>query len=150
MKEWVVKLIDKWIGTPLVVLLCLAGLFRKKTGKIENILVIMFWGIGSNITALPAVKALRMRFPNAKIAVLVPEKNKDLFYKNKNIDELIFVDLGFLNIIRLAGKMRDQFDVAIDTEHWLNISAILSLFLLFFIFFRYSFFQKVIVNFIIW
>jgi len=122
-----VKFIDRFIGTPLIIKLwLLSKIFKKTSKKIEKILVIMFWGIGSNICVLPCIKALKEKFPHAEITILAPEKNKDLFYKNKHIDNRIFVDLGLKSLLKLLSKIRNKYDVVLDYEHWLNISAIMA------------------------
>tara|TARA_Y100000310_G_scaffold332444_1_gene408028 strand:+ start:2895 stop:4010 length:1116 start_codon:yes stop_codon:yes gene_type:complete len=126
MEHSLVKIIDRFIGTPLILVLWLFKFFKKPSKSIKKILIIMFWGIGSNLYVLPCIKALKERFPKAEITVLAPEKNKDLFYNNKNIDHKIFVDLGFRQLLGLLLEIRNKYDVVIDYEHWLNISAIIS------------------------
>tara|TARA_Y100000310_G_scaffold343214_1_gene449829 strand:+ start:546 stop:1718 length:1173 start_codon:yes stop_codon:yes gene_type:complete len=121
-----VKIIDRFIGTPLILVLWLFKLFKKPSKKIEKILIIMFWGIGSNIYVLPCIKALKEKFPNAELTILAPEKNKDLFYKNKNIHNKIFADLSLFALIKQLFQIRNKYDLVIDYEHWLNISAIIA------------------------
>jgi len=126
MDHSLVKFIDRFLGTPLILVLWLFKLFKKPSKKIEKILIIMFWGIGSNIYVLPCIKALKEKYPNAEITILAPEKNKDLFYKNRNIDNKIFVDLSLFGLIKQLSQIRNKYDLVIDYEHWLNISAIIA------------------------
>ena len=62
------------------------------------------------------------------LTVLVPEKNKDLFYNNKYIDNIILIDLDLFNLLKTIIKNYNKFDVVIDMEHWLNISSIIAFF----------------------
>jgi len=122
-----IKFLDKHFGGILINLLYLFGkVNKKKSEKTEKILVIMFWGIGSIINAMPVLRALKERYPKAKITVLAPKKNKDLFYDNKFINDAIFIDLSISNVIKTWFQIRNKFDLVIDTEHWLSISTILS------------------------
>ena len=124
-----IKKLDKFFGTLLVVKLGIIGkIFRRKPKKIKKILVIMFWGIGSNINSIPIVRELKRNFGDAKVDVLAPRKNKDVFYGNNNIDNLVYVDLSLLGLFKTVFKIWGKYDVVIDTEHWLNVSAILSFF----------------------
>ena len=129
MKKSLIKFIDRYFGIPLCVILYFFSLFKKKSKEINDILVIMFWGIGSNINAIPILKALRKKYPKARLGVLIPKKNEDLFYKNKYVDNSLFLELSFFPLIKLLITKRNKFDLVIDTEHWLNISAIISYFL---------------------
>jgi heptosyltransferase-2 len=129
MNEKIIKTIDGYIGAPLCIFLWIINkvLKRKAWGR-NKILVIMFWGIGSNINSLPAVKLLKTKFPKAKIDILAPKKNKDLFYNNKNINKLIDIDLSLFSLVTLLFRLRNKYDIVIDMEHWLNISSIISFF----------------------
>ncbi len=130
MRIKLIKFMDKYFGVMAVILLKFLSLFsRKKPEKdIKKILIIMFWGIGSNIVVLPSIKALKKKFPKAEIDVLAPEKNMDLFYGNKNIKNKIFVGLGLFSLIKTIKKVNKKYDLVFDFEHWLNISAIISFF----------------------
>ncbi len=129
MKEKIIKIIDRTAGSALCCLLYLIDKLKKKDIKeIKNILIIMFWGVGSNINSLPAITALKKHFPGSEITVLVPEKNKDLFYNNKNIDKTVFIDLNMSALKKTISEIKGRFDLVIDMEHWLNISAIFSYF----------------------
>jgi len=129
MKKSFIKFIDRYLGTILVFKLYFFSLFKRKSKEINNILVIMFWGIGSNVNSSPILKALRRKYPKAKITILIPKKNKDLFFNNKYIDDKLFLNLNVGPLIKLLISKRNKFDLVVDTEHWLNISAIISYFL---------------------
>jgi len=124
-----IKFADRWIGTPLCYALYLADKFRKNGRNTpKKILVILFWGIGSNVNSLPAIKVLKSKFPKSKITVLAPLKNKELFYGADYIDKMIYIDIGIWRLIKTIFRVRGRFDLVIDMEHWMNISAIISFF----------------------
>ncbi|MBI2653426.1 glycosyltransferase family 9 protein [Candidatus Woesearchaeota archaeon] len=126
---FLIKLVDKHVGN----LLCnFLGIFKKNklkdTKRIEKILVIQLWGIGETILALPAIGALRRKFQDAEIGVLVTSRNKDVFFNNKNVNKVITLKLNPFSIINFILKNAKKYDLAIDMEEYLNISAIISFF----------------------
>ncbi len=92
----------------------------KKPKKIKKILVIKLWALGDSILLLPTIKALKEKYPSARIDVLAHPKNKVIFEGQKFIDEII--DFGFFNILKLFGR----YDLCIDAEPFLNVSAIIA------------------------
>ena len=126
---FIIKLIDKYIGS----LLCnFLGLFNKKkpvkSAETDRILVVQLWGIGETILILPSIQALRERFPKAKIDVLATPRNKEVFFRNKNISEVISLMLNPLSVIYFVLKNMKKYDLVVDMEEYLNISAIISFF----------------------
>ena len=125
-----IKLIDKHVGN----LLCnFLALFNKKKASdnlkiINKVLVIQLWGIGETILTLPAIGALRRRFPKAEINVLATSRNKDVFFNNKNIDNAISIKLNPFSILGFLSRNIKKYDLVIDMEEYLNISAIISFF----------------------
>jgi lipopolysaccharide heptosyltransferase II len=61
--------------------------------EIRKILLVKLDHIGDMILALPAIKMLRMRFPNAYITMLSTSWPKDIVEKVTEIDEVMFFDL---------------------------------------------------------
>ncbi len=126
-----IKLIDKYIGN----LLCnFLAFFKEKEGYIKSdsvpnrILVVQLWGIGETILTLPAIVALRKRFPKAEIDVLATSRNKDVFFNNKNINKIKIIELSIFSIINFVIGNIKSYDLVIDMEEYLNISAIISFF----------------------
>ena len=125
----VIKFIDKYVGN----LICrfLAFFNRQQTKeniKIDKILVIQLWGIGETILVLPAIEALREKFPKAEIGVLATSRNKDVFFNNKNVNKIITLRLNPLSLFNFILKNIKKYDLVVDMEEYLNISAILSFF----------------------
>ncbi|MBW2984847.1 glycosyltransferase family 9 protein [Candidatus Woesearchaeota archaeon] len=125
----IIKFIDRYIGNVLCLILGLINLFRKKTPPdIKNILVIQFWGIGETILTLPAINALRLKFPKAKISILATQRNKDVYESFEGYNKLELIDLGVFSIIKFIINNHRKFDLVVDMEEYLNISAIIALF----------------------
>ena len=89
----VIKFIDKHLGS--VICNFLAFFNKKKSAdiKADKILVIQLWGIGETILTLPAIEALRKKFPEAEINILATSRNKDVFFNNKDINNEAIVDI---------------------------------------------------------
>ena len=124
-----IKLVDKSMGN----LVCnFLSLFNKQRPannvKIDKILVIQLWGIGETILTLPAIEALGKKFPEARIDVLSTTRNNDVFFGNKSISNIIAIKLNPLSILKFVLKNIKKYDLAIDMEEYLNISAIISFF----------------------
>lgn len=88
----------------------------------KNILVIKISSLGDVILSVPSLKAIRKRFRNGLIKVLVDVKFRDVLDGCPYVDEVITCDLkgrdrgkGFL---ALAGRLRSEsFDVSIDLQN---------------------------------
>ena len=128
MKAETIKAIDRYIGIPLCAFLAIFKTFRKKSNEVRNILAIVFWGIGSSVNTLPVLRALKKMYPNAKLTVITPTKNADLLYNNKHIDDIILIDMNIFSLLKVIKQITGKYDLVVDMEHWLNISAILSFF----------------------
>jgi heptosyltransferase-2 len=84
-----------------------------------DILMISLAGIGDTIMATPALKALRDRFPDARLDVLVMQKaSRDLLSSNPHVDEVLYWDfLGRRPLESLAyvlGLRRRRYDVTVN------------------------------------
>lgn len=125
----VIKFVDGVFGSPICFFLGLLGkICPKKEIKIKKILMIQLWGIGESILTLPAIHALRKKYPKATINVLATERNRDIYYKQKDSDNVLLVDLGVFSILVFMFKNIRKYDLVIDMEEYLNISSIMSFF----------------------
>ena len=98
------------------------------TKSIDKILIVQLWGIGETILALPTIEALRKRFPKVEINVLATSRNKDIFFGNKNINNIISIKLNPFSALNFILKNIKKYDLIIDMEEYLNVSAIISFF----------------------
>ncbi len=84
--------------------------------------------LGDLLIATPAVRALRRKFPNAFIAIVVREYTAPVVQNNPYVDEIIvfYEKLWRWNVhkvITFWNEVRNDFDCTIGTEH--NFSLIL-------------------------
>jgi ADP-heptose:LPS heptosyltransferase len=93
--------------------------------EFKNILVIHFGQLGDVVLGLPALKAIRKRFPNARITTLLGKPGGDIVALAKTADEIITVDRVALrdgskitSIARIFALVKDirrrKFDFVID------------------------------------
>lgn len=128
----IIKFIDRHLGS----LICsFLSFFNNQNAaknvepnKINKILVVQLWGIGETILALPAIDSLRKKFPKAEINILATERNKDVFFKNKSVNSPLQIKLNPLSIISFILRNFKSYDLVVDMEEYLNISAIISFF----------------------
>lgn len=123
------KFVDKYLGGILCLLLWAIGLvffFMPKRKSIQKIAVIRLWAIGEALLTLPMIHELRKKYPKAEITLIARKRVLDVFYKNKDISNIILFEPNNLGNVFRNFK---RFDVAIDTEPWLRISAILGFWL---------------------
>jgi len=95
----------------------------KDAASSTNILIIKLGALGDTILVTPSLRAIRERFPGARIKLLVGIENREVFANSPLIDELIVCDFknrdrGFRGILRVAGKLRSEgFDITIDFQN---------------------------------
>ncbi|MBR9705862.1 glycosyltransferase family 9 protein [Candidatus Pacearchaeota archaeon] len=126
----VIKFLDKYLGRLICLILSFFRIFySKKEIEINKILIIQLWGIGESILTLPAISGLRKKFPKANIDILLTDRNKDVYYNNKDINKQISLKLNPFSIKLFILKNFRKYDLVIDMEEYLNISSIISFFI---------------------
>ena len=91
----------------------------------QNILVIDFGQLGDVVLSLPALRALRKRFPNARITVAVGKPGAEIIKLSGYSDALLEVDrvalrdgnklVSIARIFKLVGQVRSaRFDFVVD------------------------------------
>lgn len=121
-----IKFVDKYLGNLLCVIL--KSKKSKKPKLLKNILIIQLWGIGETILVLPTIRALRNKYKKSKITVLTTKRNYDVFYNNKDVNNVIALNLNPISVLNFIIKNKDKYDLTIDMEEYLNVSAIISFF----------------------
>tara|TARA_Y100000310_G_C20631524_1_gene788903 strand:- start:787 stop:1815 length:1029 start_codon:yes stop_codon:yes gene_type:complete len=102
-------------------------LSKKGNEKLDRILVIQLWGIGESVLTLPTVYELLKKFPDSKIDILLTDRNKDVYYGINGLRK-VNLKLNPLSILKFVINNYRKYDVVIDMEEYLNISAIISFF----------------------
>ena len=98
----------------------LKSLDRKQTGlehfdpsAIKNILVVSSTAIGDTLLSTPAIRAVRERYPQAKIIAHFNAWNAELFENNPHIDGIIRYYGGYRRFVRTIREFRKHnFDLA--------------------------------------
>jgi lipopolysaccharide heptosyltransferase II len=115
------KILDSKIGF-LAVLLLPVPVRKTSTPKINSVLIIRPGGIGDAVLLIPAVNALKKKFPDIQIAVLAEKRNASAFKLCPSVDEVLHYDKPK----ELLKALRGNYDVAIDTEQWHRLSAVVA------------------------
>jgi len=90
------------------------------TQKIEKILVIMLAGLGDLVMSSPALRALRKRFPQAEISLLIFKQNEEMGRNCPYVNKVFVFTRGFLpqnlinNFKTLINLRKNNFDLAIN------------------------------------
>jgi len=88
-----------------------------------NILVIKMSAVGDVILATASLKAIRRKYPKAKICCLVGKEARIVLQKCPYINELIVVDLqhkekGFWGACKFSRRLREyRFDIVVDLQN---------------------------------
>lgn len=115
------KFLDAALGRIVVSLLPKSSVC-KVSDSISSFLIIRPGGIGDAVLLIPALHALREKFPAAKITVLAEYRNSTVFRLCPDIDSVLQYD----NPSGLLQAVRGDYDVVIDTEQWHRLSAVVA------------------------
>lgn len=138
MKIATMKIIDKYVGMPLSVLLLLyeylKRIFIKRTKpeKIRKILLMKFFGMGSIILSTPLIGLLRERFPDSEITLLTFHQNKELTEVLNLADKYYFLRTKtfshfMIDVLKTIIFLRtERYDVVFDLEFFSNFSLTMS------------------------
>jgi lipopolysaccharide heptosyltransferase II len=91
--------------------------------KRQNILVIKISAIGDVVLSIPSLRAMREKFPDASIKMLVGVKSRNSLKGCPYINDTIVCDFdgkdkGVLGLLRLAGNLRRyDFDIVLDLQN---------------------------------
>ena len=91
------RLLDKYLGVFLCYFLIYLnklttmGTHRSEKDQIKKILMIKFVGIGNLVMILPTIKAIRKRYPEARIDVFTLVQNKEVLQNNSFINNTYLI-----------------------------------------------------------
>ncbi len=90
------------------------GLKHFKPEKVKNILLVSSTAIGDTLLSTPAIRAVRERYPQAKITAHFNIKNIELFDNNPDIDGIIPYYGGYRKFLKTIMEFRTHnFDLAL-------------------------------------
>ena len=116
------RLIDKYVGFFIVLVLGFLKIFDKKPRKRKKILVIKLWAIGDSVLTLTLIKAIKTKFKNSAVDVLTRKRIMSVFQAYENVDCIYNMD-NKKQFIKLLFSFR-KYDFVFDCEPYLNLSAI--------------------------
>lgn len=79
---------------------------KSKKSELKNVLVVSNTGFGDTILSTPAIKSLRINYPNIKITFLVNSNFYSLFKDFEYVDDILVYKSGLLNQIKLILKLK--------------------------------------------
>jgi ADP-heptose:LPS heptosyltransferase len=120
MKTTTLKSIDKVLGSSIAA--CVPAARRKGIDEPRSFLVIRPGGIGDAVLLVPALLAIRERFPDAEITLLAERRNAEVFSLTPAVDKRLLYDTPS----ELFQALRGRYDVVIDTEQWHRLSAVVA------------------------
>ncbi len=90
--------------------ICMLPFKFKKLKIPKRILIVELKFIGDIIVTTPTIRALKQKFPNSKIDILVPESMRDVLYGNPNLNEILPFDNDFK---KWTEKIKGKYDLAV-------------------------------------
>ena len=133
-----IRFTDKYFGTVLRIALYYYQKFRdlfpqrQHREPYKRLLVVKFWGIGNIVRVSPTLKAIRKRFPEARITFITLSQNRGVYEKGELFDEIIFLNLHSVGaflwdvVVKYFILRRKKFDLVLDLEPLANFSEIIS------------------------
>lgn len=124
------KSLDRYAGGTAVRLLGLWNFHRTKgppfveivPARVERVLFIRPGGIGDLLLLLPSIRAVRERFPKARITLVGERRNRVAAELTDLLDEIICYDESPVRFLR--SLQSGDFDIAVDSEQFHYSSAL--------------------------
>lgn len=136
------RTIDQYVGTPICIFLgflkAILNMFSKNKPTAikapKKILAIKFWGMGTILFISPTLRAIKKKFPYAKIYILTLPQNRAMCEMLPCIDEIICFNMKnpavfIYNFFKTIGILwMKRFDTLIDFEFFTNFASIVTFF----------------------
>lgn len=130
------RFLDKYLGTPICVFLTffdrVKGFFQPPPvfdpKKVEKILLIKTVALGDLILLLPTLKAIKLTFPQAHLALLTTPRVREVVEGHDFIDEIIYFEpTRFKSLKNIFRQLREKkFSLVIEAEHYYRFTTIIS------------------------
>jgi len=120
LRVFALKLIDRMVGG--IATAVLPAPARGTLAEPRRILVIRPGGMGDAVLLIPALLALKDRFPSAKITLLAERRNAAAFSLCPAVDRVLLYE----KVCDLVSAARGGYDAVIDTEQWHRLSAVVA------------------------
>lgn len=116
------KAADSVVGRIAACLAPLVPFSIHNEGGIASILLIRPGGIGDAVLLVPAIHALKEKFPDARITLLAERRNAAAFALCPKVDRVLHYDTPS----ELFSAIRGRYDLVIDSEQWHRLSAVVA------------------------
>jgi len=116
------KKIDQIVGRLFVKLLPSPSARPVDFSSSTQILLIRPGGIGDAVLLIPAIQALREKYPHCRIDILAEKRNSQIFSLCQTIRRVYRYD----NVSEFLTVFKVRYDLVIDTEQWHRLSAIIA------------------------
>ncbi len=131
------RLLDRWLGKPLVACAAVVRSARRRpffaaNAPVRRILFVKLWGMGSVILSEPALRWLKQRHPSAEIHYLTLARNRavlDLIPVASTVYTVNFENLGKLvweGAALFRRLRREPYDLVFDAEFFTNFPGLLA------------------------
>jgi heptosyltransferase III len=120
------KLLDRYVGIPIVLLLGLFKRRRKISHDIKHVGLMKTGAIGDTVLLLGVLESIRSAYPVAKISVFLGSSNANMAVFMPGINVVLIPVTKLLKSIQLIRQ--EKCDVLIDFGQWPRLDAILSFF----------------------
>ena len=128
-KELIVKIADNLLRIYYYLDYILTGKIFKKKNKVKKIIIINYGYLGDSILNVPLIKAIRNKFKDAKITMVVNPKFKNIWEDFKEVNNIVEYDCPWIRYnqrtklrdireyFKLIKKLKKQkFDLGIDSR----------------------------------
>ncbi|WP_148335293.1 MULTISPECIES: glycosyltransferase family 9 protein [Bacillus] len=121
------KLIDKYIGIPIVFLLgMLRGKKEKKILNPKSIIIVMIAAIGDTILLSSIIKEIKHRYPNSNITIVCSNENAQAAKNIPYINRMIKFNMSSLLGSFILLRKETPYDLLLDFGAWSRLNAIIS------------------------
>lgn len=122
MKTKILRITDRYLGN---ILTNVFSIFKNRTKvkEINTILIVNLWGMGDAALTLPLIKEVKQLFPAAQLDILATKRVQGVYLDQENVDNILLLEnFGTFRKLR-------YYDLAFDSEQYMNISALAAFFL---------------------
>lgn len=98
----------------------------------KKILLVKFHGIGNIVMILPALRAIKRKFPYSRIDFLTLDTNKSILSGAKNVEKAYYFESETIPVflwsflVTMPKLRRERYDAIIDFEQFANISTLIA------------------------
>jgi heptosyltransferase-3 len=121
------KIIDKYIGIPLLFFLSLVRQKQPLSNNHKFIGILATAALGDTILLSALGKTIKLQYPESEVTIFASESNAAIVNILEGFDRLVFVPIkNPLKSIRILRK--NKIDLLIDSGQWARINSLLTLF----------------------